>query len=68
MIAVGSRTLEKAQAFVEETKSGSAKAYGSYEEVLEDTNVHGVYIPLPTSLHLEWVQKAADKGKHILLE
>jgi hypothetical protein len=27
-----------------------------------------VSIPLPTSLHLEWVKKAAAKGKHILLE
>ena len=66
--AVGSRTLEKAQAFIKETNSTSAKAYGSYEEVLDDANVHGVYIPLPTSLHLEWVKKAAYKGKHILLE
>lgn len=68
VIAVGSRTLQKAQSFIEETSSSSAKAYGSYEEVLDDSNVHGVYIPLPTSLHLEWVKKAAEKGKHILLE
>ena len=68
MVAVGSRNLEKAQAFIEETGSKSAKAYGSYEEVLEDPAVQGVYIPLPTSMHLEWVKKAAAKGKHILLE
>ena len=68
VIAVGSRTLSKAQSFIEETSSSSAKAYGSYEEVISDSNVHGVYIPLPTSLHLEWVKKAAEKGKHILLE
>lgn len=68
MVAVGSRTLDKAQAFIQETASSSAKAYGSYEEVLEDSAVHGVYIPLPTSLHLEWVKKAAAKGKHVLLE
>ncbi len=68
VVAVGSRTLEKAQAFIQETGASSAKAYGSYEEVLNDSAVHGVYIPLPTSLHLEWVKKAAAKGKHILLE
>ena len=68
MVAVGSRTLDKAQAFIQETGAISAKAYGSYEEVLTDAAVHGVYIPLPTSLHLEWVKKAAAKGKHILLE
>ena len=68
VVAVGSRTLQKAKDFIQETNSDSAKPYGSYEEVLEDERVHGVYIPLPTSLHLEWVKKAADKRKHILLE
>lgn len=68
MVAVGSRNLEKAKAFIQEVQSDAAKAYGSYEEVLEDSAVHGVYVPLPTSMHLEWVKKAAAKGKHILLE
>jgi len=27
-----------------------------------------VYIPLPSALHLHWVQAAAAAGKHILLE
>lgn len=36
--------------------------------MLENSNVHVVYIPLPTSLHLEWVVKAANAGKHILVE
>ena len=68
MVAVGSRNVDKAKAFIKEIGSDTAKAYGSYEEVLEDPAVNGVYIPLPTSLHLEWVKKAAAKGKHILLE
>ncbi|KAL3139098.1 hypothetical protein ABBQ32_005892 [Trebouxia sp. C0010 RCD-2024] len=68
VVAVGSRDLQKAKDFIQETSSDSAKPYGSYDEVLEDENVHGVYIPLPTSLHLEWVKKVAHKGKHILLE
>ena len=67
-MAVGSRSLEKAEAFIKETDLTSAKAYGSYEEVLEDNSVHGVYIPLPTSMHLDWVKKVAAQGKHILLE
>ncbi|KAK9815377.1 hypothetical protein WJX72_002475 [[Myrmecia] bisecta] len=67
--AVGSRTLEKAQAFIESTGTGAtAKAYGSYQAVLDDSNIDAVYLPLPTSMHVEWVRKAAAAGKHILLE
>lgn len=42
--------------------------YSSYEELLEDSNIDAVYIPLPNHLHKEWVMKAADQGKHILCE
>ena len=36
--------------------------------MLEDDEIDAVYIPLPTSLHLEWVVKTADAGKHVLVE
>ena len=69
VVAVGSRSKEKADAYIKEVEGAEgAVGYGSYEEVLEDVNVHAVYIPLPTSMHLKWVQAAAAKGKHILLE
>jgi predicted dehydrogenase len=69
VVAVGSRSKEKAEAFIREIEGAkSATAYGSYFEVLDDPKVAAVYIPLPTSMHLEWVKAAASKGKHVLLE
>lgn len=67
MIAVGSRDVARAEVFIKETGL-SAKAYGSYDAVLEDPSVDAVYIPLPTALHEEWTIKAAQHGKHVLCE
>ena len=48
--------------------AGVTTAYGSYQEVLDDTAIDAVYIPLPTNMHREWVMKAAEAGKHVLCE
>lgn len=66
LYAISSRSKEKLAKFKE--KFNPVKAYASYDEVLDDPNVDAVYIPLPNSLHCEWVIKAAKKKKHILCE
>lgn len=67
VVAVGSRTKEKAEQFVKDNAPG-AKAYDSYDAVLDDSDVKVVYIPLPTTMKKEWVLKAAAKGKHVLCD
>jgi len=42
--------------------------FDSYEALLENDDIDAVYIPLPTSHHLEWSLKAAAAGKHVLCE
>jgi len=64
--AVASRDKARAQAFA--ARFGIPHAFGSYEEMLGSDVIDGVYIPLPTSQHIEWSRKAADAGKHVLCE
>ncbi len=66
LYAIAGRSPEKAEQFKD--AFGFEKAYGSYEALLADPAVEAVYIPLPNTLHYEWVIRAAKAGKHILCE
>ena len=66
LCAIAGRDMQKAQDFKNEF--GFEKAYGSYEELLDDPEVQAVYVPLPNSLHLQYVKEALEKGKHVLCE
>ena len=64
--AIASRDLSKARALAD--RFGARHAFGSYEELLASSEIDGVYIPLPTSQHVEWTAKAIQAGKHVLVE
>ncbi len=47
---------------------GSRSGPLSYDDVLADPGNDAVYIALPNGMHLEWVERAAAAGKHVLCE
>eukprot|EP01098_Paradermamoeba_levis_P008784 TRINITY_DN3629_c0_g1_i1.p1 TRINITY_DN3629_c0_g1~~TRINITY_DN3629_c0_g1_i1.p1 ORF type:complete len:392 (-),score=120.24 TRINITY_DN3629_c0_g1_i1:89-1264(-) len=66
VVAVGSRSLEKAKDWAE--KNQIPKFFATYDEVIADKEVNAIYIPLPTSYHHEYTLKAAKAGKHVICE
>lgn len=64
--AVGSRNLEKANAFAK--SFGIANAHGSYEDLVADPDVDIIYIATPHPQHVDAALLALDAGKHILVE
>ena len=46
----------------------SVHVHATYQALLDDPEVEAVYVPLPNSLHREWVERAAAAGKHVLCE
>ena len=48
--------------------SSSAKAYGSYKELVADPNVDIVYVATPHSHHYQNARLCLEAGKHVLCE
>ena len=65
LVAVGSRSLERATALTDEV---GGTAYGSYEELLADERVDAVYVASPHALHVDHVSACLAAGKHVLCE
>lgn len=64
--AIASRNVERAENAAQSL--GIPKAYGTYEELLADSEIDAVYIPLPNHLHVPWTIKSLEAGKNVLCE
>jgi predicted dehydrogenase len=66
VVAIASRDISKARAAANEL--GIPRAYGSYQELIDDPDIEAIYNPLPNHLHVPWSIRAAERGKHVLCE
>ncbi|WVW79033.1 hypothetical protein I302_100996 [Kwoniella bestiolae CBS 10118] len=82
--AVGSRSVESAQKFIDGLKNPAegdswgwgakngkldrVKAHGSYDGVYNDPNVDAIYVGTPHNLHYKNTKDALLAGKHVLCE
>jgi predicted dehydrogenase len=64
--AVGARDMPSAQQFA--AKYQIPKAYGTYEELIDDPDLDAIYVLVPTSMHGMWTKAALAAGKHVLCE
>ncbi len=66
LVAVASRDARKARQMA--AHFNAPLAFDSYEALLASDEIDAVYIPLPTSHHVEWTLNAIKAGKHVLCE
>ncbi|MFK7918421.1 MAG: Gfo/Idh/MocA family protein [Ilumatobacter sp.] len=66
VVAIGSRTQERADAFA--TKHSIANAHGSHTSLCADPDVDVIYIGSPHNEHRSMTIEALEAGKHVLCE
>jgi predicted dehydrogenase len=66
LYAVASTRLERAEAFARQY--GGAKLYDSYEALVSDPEVDGIYIATPHRFHFENIRLCLNAGKPVLCE
>lgn len=66
--AVASRSMDKAKAFAK--NHGGCRAYGSYEDMVNDKSLDLdiIYIATPVKYHYEYVKLCLEAGKNVLCE
>ena len=71
LVAVGSRSAERAAQFAAEQRSagiGEPRAHAGYEALAADPDVHAVYVATPHPQHAAACRLCLQAGKHVLCE
>ena len=66
LYAVANRTHDKAVAFAEKYSVG--KVYDTIDEIFTDKNVDVIYLTTPHNTHFQFMKRALENGKHLLVE
>ena len=65
LVGVASRSRESAQRLANRF---SITPFNSYDSLIESNLIDVVYIPLPNSMHFEWIKKSLNRNLHVLVE
>lgn len=65
LVAIASRTQEKADEFA--LRFG-CESIGSYDALLARNDIDAIYMPLPTGLHKEWINRTIKARKYLYAE
>lgn len=73
LVAVASRDAKRSAQFIAECQQQvpfpqAPAALGSYEELIARPDIDAIYLPIPTGLRKEWAIRAANAGKHVMVE
>jgi D-xylose 1-dehydrogenase (NADP+, D-xylono-1,5-lactone-forming) len=66
LVSIASRDRERAAAMGR--RHGVGRVHAGYQELLDDSELDAVYLPLANNLHREWTLRALAAGKHVLCE
>jgi len=65
LVGIASRSKNSSEEFAALFK---IPQYIGYQTLLDETESDAIYIPLPNSMHAEWIEKALDRDIHVLVE
>lgn len=65
LFAVGTLNLKKHEDYL---NTNQIRYFSNYSELINNSIIDVIYIPLPNSLHFKWAKKALMTNKHVILE